>query len=109
MEKGIFLSKVNKIIEAELYNDQLNGEYLANYLGMSRMHLYRLLKEYTGFAASEYILKLRIEKAKNILLETNIPICSIATTIGIKYPAYFTRIFKNNTGLTPREYRKAYQ
>ncbi|GEM_PF-3205454 len=66
----------------------------------------RLIKKNTSFTYSEYVKSLRIEKAKNLLINTDLPIHAIMEYIGFKYNAYFYKIFQQNTGMTPLEYRK---
>lgn len=71
-------------------------------------HLHRIFPEETGMRIGEYLTHLRIEKAKSLLMHTDIPNSSIATRIGISSQQYFCRMFKKETGLSPQEYRKSY-
>ena len=67
----------------------------------------RLIRKNTGLTYSEYVKSLRIEKAKNLLINTDLSIHEIMEYIGFKYNAYFYKIFQKNTGMTPMEYRKS--
>ena len=71
-------------------------------------HLHRIFPEETGMRIGEYLTHLRIERAKKLLMHTDIPSASIATRIGISSQQYFCRLFKKETGLSPQEYRKSY-
>lgn len=55
----------------------------------------------------DYLNKVRIEKAKELLANTDLKVWEIAEKVGYKNPKHFARIFKDITGLTPNEYRDA--
>lgn len=74
-------------------------------LGMSGKYLSDLLKKETGRSITEHIHLHIVEKAKNELLNSNIPISQIAFSLGFDYPQHFSKIFKNNAGVSPKEYR----
>ena len=56
----------------------------------------------------EYLTHLRIEKAKSLLMHTDISNASIASRTGINSQQYFCRLFKKETGMSPQEYRRSY-
>ncbi|MFB5678859.1 response regulator [Paenibacillus terreus] len=88
------------------YIDQdLSREAIAEMVFLNPDYLSRLFKKGTGYSISDYILKERIELAKVMLTQTNIPISSIANSVGYSNFSHFTRIFKKCIGLGPREYR----
>ena len=62
--------------------------------------------EETGMTITDYITKRRIENAQDLLENTSFPVQDIASLSGYDDPAYFTRIFKKMTGISPRDYRK---
>lgn len=76
--------------------------YNAAYLG-------RMLKKSTGCTFNEYLLKLRVIKAKSLLINTNDTIKSISSTIGFKDAEYFTKRFKKATKMTPSQYRDTHK
>lgn len=80
-------------------------KYLADELNLSPSYLSDILKRETGFGALEHIHKSIIKEAKTKLLISNKSISSIAYDLGFKYPQYFTRLFKKETGITPRDLR----
>lgn len=79
--------------------------YFAESLNISASYLSDLLKKETGKTAQEHIHYQIIEKAKNLLLNTNATISEISYDLGFEYPQYFSKIFKKKTGLSPLEFR----
>lgn len=74
----------------------LHPDYLSHYF-----------KEKTGTSISAYIANVRMEHAKVLLLGTDEPVSEIAASSGYANTAYFTKMFKRATGMTPTEYRRA--
>lgn len=69
----------------------------------------RLIKKNTGVTYSEYVRELRMEKAKNLLINTDIPVQEILLYLGYEYHSYFYKVFYKETGMTPIEYRESYK
>ena len=90
------------------YMFSIATEDVARVAGVHVGHLHRIFPEETGMRIGEYLTRLRIERAKTLLMHTDIPSSSIATRIGISSQQYFCRLFKKETGLSPQEYRKSY-
>lgn len=90
--------------------DILNGlpsiNYFAKKLHLSQNYLSDVLKKESGRSAKDYINDFVIEKAKSVLLNSSDSISGIAYALGFNYPHYFSRLFKNKTGMTPQEYRE---
>lgn len=78
----------------------------AKTLGISRIHLNRICLEISQTSAHQVIQNQMILEAKNYLLNSPYRISEIAYLLNFKDPAYFTRVFKNATGVTPREFLK---
>lgn len=78
---------------------------LAEKLHLSPNYLSDLLKKETGKNAQEQIHAFIIEEAKNRLLNSEASVGEIAFQLGFEYPQYFSKLFKNKTGMTPAEYR----
>ncbi|MFD0674647.1 response regulator [Cohnella sp. GCM10027633] len=70
-----------------------------NYLGL-------LFKEETGQSFNDYVIGLRMEKAKELLRDTRIKIYEVAEQVGYRYLPYFSRQFRETVGMTPLEYRR---
>jgi len=78
---------------------------IAQQVNMSPSHFTRQFKLATGLAPHQYIMQTRIEAAKKLLSETEIPIAQIALEIGFQSQSRFTTLFRQLTGTTPRAYR----
>lgn len=79
--------------------------YFGSQLNMSGNYLSDLLKKETGKSIKSHINEMIIDKAKTILLNSNISVSKIAYDLGFDYPQSFTRLFKKETGVSPLEYR----
>ena len=94
---------------AEHYHETIEISKLAEITELSEGHFYRVFKQYTHMSPIEYITHLRIERAKDMLIQSPpISIAKIAKSVSYTSAAYFTKTFKNKTGLTPKEYRQSY-
>lgn len=82
-----------------------NLKYCAEQLNLSPNYLSDLLKKETGRSAQEHIHNFIIEKAKNLLLGSEQSVSEIAYSLGFEYPSSFSSLFKNKTGVSPKEYR----
>lgn len=102
-----FLFKLNKVIVENMENDELNVEFISQELGISRASLYNRLKALTGMGASEYVNKLRIEKAMELLRQTELNMTEIAERTGFSTSRYFSTAFKKYTGITPTQYKES--
>jgi Response regulator containing CheY-like receiver domain and AraC-type DNA-binding domain len=112
VEYSIFIEQSQTIIEKikEYIKANLDKDITRNYLGeLLYMHpnsVVRLFKQETGMTLGNYILKQRIELAKDLLSSTNMPINVISVKVGYTNFSYFTKLFKEYTDYTPKEYRK---
>ncbi|MDA3615698.1 helix-turn-helix domain-containing protein [Polluticaenibacter yanchengensis] len=80
-------------------------KYLSDKVHLSSGYLSDLLKKETGMNTQDHIHYYIIEEAKNILINTNNSVSEIAYSLGFEYPQYFSKLFKQKTGVTPVEYR----
>lgn len=103
-------SKNPKIAEAktfinENYMKPISLDIMADSLAMNPKYLSQLFKSETGKNISDYIAELRIEKAKELLIGTDLKIGEIADAIGIPSRATFLRVFQKIENITPTEFR----
>jgi AraC-like DNA-binding protein len=101
----IFLVKIKHFIEEHLSDSELEIKQLSSEAGLSRTNLFLKLKDLTGYSPRELIKTIRLEKAAQLLLQTDITISEIAYQVGFKYPKYFSTCFCQRFGMTPSEYR----
>lgn len=101
-----FIIRLNRIISENMENPDLDQQLLCKEMGMSRASLFNKMKSITGGGAKEYITKIRIEKAKALMENTNLSIAEISDKTGFASQSYFSTAFKNSTGLTPSQYKQ---
>lgn len=89
------------------YMNDISLDMLAEKCCMSKSYFINVFKEYTGYPPYEYLTNIRIENAKNLLLNTKVKVSSICCAVGIPDQNYFTKIFKRYTNTTPTAYRNS--
>lgn len=99
--------KIEKAVQyiEQHYNREISNHELASVVGYHPYHLNRLIKSSTGMTLHQYMLNVRIEKAKAFLLNTHKSIAEISEICGFKNQYYFSNTFKNKTGFTPSSWR----
>jgi AraC-like DNA-binding protein len=108
---GITVTKFNEHLEAYYENGQADGNglptvnYMASQLALSPKYLSDLLKQETGKTALELIHLYVISEAKNMLVGGDRNISEIAYQLGFENPPYFSRLFKKEVGLSPKEFK----
>ncbi len=100
-----FLKKVREIIGENLGNDDFSIENLARALHLSRTQIYRKLKALTGQSYTALIKEMKIRRAKELLMTSDQTIAEIAYALGFRDQSYFTKVFREETGMTPGEMR----
>ncbi len=100
------INKLNQLITDKYINSESITDDLCHELGISRSNLYRLLKENFQISPSLYIRKIKLNKAKELLSDSDLKISEIAYSIGIDSPQNFTKYFTKQFGINPTESRK---
>lgn len=88
------------------YREEISLTKLAEQLHANASYLSRLYKTKAGINVSDDIIRRRIEKAKECLM-TDMKINDVAEYVGFNDPAYFSRLFKKQTGVSPRDYKRS--
>ncbi|MFB9275417.1 response regulator transcription factor [Cohnella cellulosilytica] len=88
------------------YDQNLSLRDISDYVRLSPNYLSLLFKKEMGMNLIEYLTEYRIDKAKELLRSTSLKTYEIADNVGVKDSAYFSRIFKKTTGMSPLEFRK---
>jgi YesN/AraC family two-component response regulator len=101
-----FVKKVINLIEANISNPDFGVEALSDEIGMSSTHLYRKLKSITHISANEIIKKYRLKKASLLLKNNEGNISNIMYDVGFSNLSYFSKCFKIEFGLTPKEFQQ---
>jgi len=99
----------NALLDIDLhFADNLSLDYLSRKSSVSKFHLAKEFKKYTGFTPGEYIINARVNYAKRLLQYTDAPVGSIAAEAGFRNSSYFINVFKNKEGMTPLAFRKQF-
>lgn len=91
------------------YPDNLTVEAIADAACLSPGYAGRIFKEQLGLPIMDYVLKVRIEKSKKLLLNPHYQIQAIAEKVGYGDAGYFTKVFRKFEGITPTQFRKVYK
>lgn len=100
-----FVKRVREAIEQNLTDVNFTVEKLSRLVFMSHSQLHRKLDALTGCSPNKFIRMIRLKKAKELLLNPNNSIASIALDCGYNDPGYFARVFKQEYGVAPQEWR----
>ena len=98
-------AKIDRFLECNYYN-KVSLEEISKYVGMSRTYFSIFFKTHYKEGFSDYLTRLRVEKASVLLLHTDKSIPAVALETGFKTVQYFTRAFKKVKGQTPGVFRR---
>jgi signal transduction histidine kinase/CheY-like chemotaxis protein/AraC-like DNA-binding protein/ligand-binding sensor domain-containing protein len=99
-----FIAHVREIIEKRMSDEKLGVEALADEIGLSRVQLYRKITALTGISVNDFIRKLRLQKAAQLLSQNAGSIADVAYEVGFSNPSYFSKCFKDHFGVIPSNY-----
>lgn len=99
------LRTVKEFIEANLEEDIALAE-IASVAGLSQFHFARAFRKSTGLTPQQYLMERRIERAKCLLAEKNLPLVEVILRTGFKNQSHFTTLFRKFTHLTPKMWRE---
>ncbi len=100
-----FVLKLNKFINDNIGNPDLNIDMILSEMCVSRSTLFNKMNSIIGVSAARYIKNIRIERAKKLLAKTSMTIFEVASEVGFTESQYFSTVFKQETGQTPSQYR----
>lgn len=103
-ERSKLLINVLEYIDGH-FNTDFPMTYLAEIAGVTPQHLCRIFKDSLNVRPNEYLAKKRIQEAKRLMQNSNMPIADIAAACGYPNAGYFSTVFKKLEGITPAEYR----
>lgn len=103
------LEKVVKLINENISDPDLSVEFLAENIGISRVHLYRKLKELTNQSPSDFIKTIRIKQAAVQLANQKVQVSEVAYSVGFSNLSHFSNSFKEYYGISPTEYAEKYR
>ncbi len=88
------------------YQNPISTDVIAQYLGLNRSYFSHLFKQKTGTGAAQYLRTYRLERVKDLLKTTELSILQVSYSTGFRDYYAFLRLFKQQTGCTPSEFRK---
>jgi AraC family transcriptional regulator len=109
--RGLGASRLRRVLE--YVNDRLETDLslreLAALVGLSCDHFARGFKHATGFSVYRYVVSRRMERARELLRDPDIPIVEVAARCGFAGQSSFTTTFRRVAGMTPRAYREGHR
>ena len=100
-----FLIQMNKVIEENFSNSELNVACLAEKLNISRSGLFVKIKTLANVTPNEMIQIIRLKRAAQLLLENKYTVSEVGYMVGFSNPSYFTKCFQKQFGIRPSDYR----
>ena len=100
-----FVAEFKKAISQRLDDSELSVETLGSLFGMSRVQLYRKIKNLTNYTPIEIIRITRLKSAQQLLASTDLTIAEITYQVGFTSPSYFTKCYKEYFGENPNDTR----
>lgn len=102
--KSVVVKEALEYINYNYGNDRLTLECISGYVGVTPQHFSKIFREETNFTFVEWLTNIRMEKAKEFLLEGTSTIKEICFSVGYRDPNYFSRKFKSIVGKSPTEF-----
>ncbi len=102
------LQRVFSHIRENISRD-LSVTELAQVVGMSQYYFSKLFKMSTGTTPHQYVMRQRVERAQELLRESQTPLAEVATQVGFETQSHFTSVFRKLVGSTPKHYREMHQ
>lgn len=103
------LQQIVALMEEHISDADFNVELLGEALCMSRMQLYRVLKNLLGETPAEFMRNFRLARAASLLEKSELNVNEVCYSTGFNDPKYFTSLFKKKYGELPRDYRKTHK
>lgn len=103
----MYVKRATEYIEENL-KEKINLNKLASAANLSPTYFHKIFTDAMGITPTEYITNVRIDKAKELLVRTNLPIYQVASECGYDNVPYFSYTFKNRINVAPGEFRKRY-
>jgi signal transduction histidine kinase/DNA-binding response OmpR family regulator len=102
-----FVNDFSALVEKNIGNAEFNVNDIGRDLGMSRVQIYRKVKALLGYSVNDYIINVRLKKAKHELLHSEKTIAEIATDVGFSSATYFSTAFKARFNISPKDFKSS--
>jgi AraC-like DNA-binding protein len=104
--KGQYRGRISIVsIEKEIDNSELNVKMLSDLMGLSHITLYQKIKALTGQTANEFIRKIRLKRAAQLLKSNQFNVKEVMYMVGFNHRSYFSQSFKDQFGISPKDYK----
>ena len=90
----------------EHFNEDMTPQELSERFFLNPVYISQLFRKRTGMTYQNYLTRLRIDRARRYLEETDLMVYEISERVGYSDTAYFSRVFEKTTGIRPTDYRK---
>ena len=100
------MERVMKVINENISSPDLSVEFIADKIGISRVHFHRRLKDATGLTPRDFVRNIRLSQAAKLLVGKNFDITDVAIATGFRSVSTFSTCFKGYFGMTPTEYAR---
>ncbi|MEI8273584.1 MAG: response regulator [Paludibacter sp.] len=104
-QDDIFIQRIMTYIENNIENSEITIDEIANHVAFGRSTFFKKLKSLTGLSPIEFLIDMRIQRAAQLIETGEYNFSEITYMVGISDPRYFSRVFKQKFGLSPREYK----
>lgn len=101
-----FIANVTRLIEDHVEQEKIDVGFLSDALSMSNSTLYRKIKALTGISTNEFIRKIKMSRAEQLLLTGKFTVSEVGYQVGMNSPVYFRQCFKEEFGMVPSDYLK---
>ncbi|MCR5214401.1 MAG: response regulator [Eubacterium sp.] len=101
------IEKAKRFIQENFQNEDMSLQQVASYVNVSSNHFSAVFRKETGETFIDYLTRVRMDNAKELLTCTSMKTSEIGFEVGYKDPHYFSYIFKKEIGMSPKEYRRA--
>ena len=101
-----FMADFSRVVRERMSDSSLSVETISSALGLSRVQMYRKVKQLTGQSPVEIIRVTRLKKAERLLKTTQMTVSEISYDVGFSSPSYFSKCFKDYFGAQPGEVRE---
>ncbi len=98
------IAKIEKYVRTNITKD-IRPKDIASYMNLSEKQISRIVYAYKGFSTKKFITRTKLQKAKELLISSDIPIKEIAKILGFSDECYFSTVFKTHEGIPPGVFR----
>ena len=94
-----------EVIDSNLMNENLNVDFIAKEVGVSKTNLYKKASDYTGYTINELITSIKLKKAAELIIHSNYTFSEITFRLGYSSIRHFRKLFKDQYQMTMQDYK----